>query len=224
MKVIHYNPRGTSGWFLILLLVLVTGSASAQKVGLLKYNGGGDWYANPTALPNLIRFSNSEIGTALEPQPETVMAGSTEIFQYPFLHMTGHGNVIFSQEEASNLRTYLLGGGFLHIDDNYGMAPYLMEQLPKIFPDLEMRELGADHPVFREPFAFPEGLPKIHEHDGKRPQALGYFSKGRLMLLFTFESDLGDGWEDPAVHNDPEEVREKALKMGANILYYAFNN
>ncbi|MEJ2584073.1 MAG: DUF4159 domain-containing protein [Robiginitalea sp.] len=201
-----------------------TFSAGAQKVGLLKYNGGGDWYANPTALPNLIRFSNSEIGTALDPQPETVVAGSSEIYQYPFLHMTGHGNVVFSEAEAENLRTYLLGGGFLHIDDNYGMAPYLLEQLPKIFPDLELRELGSEHPVFKQPYTFPDGLPKIHEHDGKRPQALGYFSKGRLMLLFTFESDLGDGWEDPAVHNDPEEVREKALKMGANILYYAFNN
>jgi len=216
------NIRAKS--LLVLLVIAVVFPAGAQKVGLLKYNGGGDWYANPTALPNLIAYANNGIGTALEPQPETVVAGSTELFQYPFLHMTGHGNVVFSEEEAANLRTYLLGGGFLHIDDNYGMAPYLMEQLPKIFPDLELRELGADHPVFKEPYAFPDGLPKIHEHDGKRPQALGYFSKGRLILLFTFESDLGDGWEDPAVHNDPEEVREKALKMGANILFYAFNN
>lgn len=211
-------------WIFVFTSFAGTFTVRSQRVGLLKYSGGGDWYANPTALPNLIRFSNSEIGTTLEPQPETVAVGSPEIFQYPVLHMTGHGNVVFSEAEATNLRTYLLGGGFLHIDDNYGMAPYLLKELPKIFPDLELQELGADHPVFREPYPFPDGLPKIHEHDGKRPQALGYFSGGRLVLLFTFESDLGDGWEDPAVHNDPEEVREKALKMGANILYYAFNN
>lgn len=220
----EYSRTFLSSRLLMLFVIFGVFPAGAQKIGLLKYNGGGDWYANPTALPNLIEFTNAELGTALELQPETVNAGSSEIFQYPLLHMTGHGNVVFSEEEAENLRTYLLGGGFLHIDDNYGMAPYLMEQLPKIFPDLEMRELGADHPVFKVPYSFPDGLPKIHEHDGKRPQALGYFSRGRLMLLFTFESDLGDGWEDPAVHNDPEEVRERALKMGANILYYAFNN
>ena len=224
MKRINYRIGLPAGWIFILAAFAGVFSVHCQKVGLLKYNGGGDWYANPTALPNLIEFSNSEIGTTLEPQPETVAVGSPEIFQYPVLHMTGHGNVVFSEAEAANLRTYLLGGGFLHIDDNYGMAPYLLKELPKIFPDMELQELGADHPVFKEPYPFPDGLPKIHEHDGKRPQALGYFSEGRLMLLFTFESDLGDGWEDPAVHNDPQEVRVKALKMGANILYYAFNN
>jgi hypothetical protein len=196
---------------------------SAQQIGLLKYQGGGDWYANPTALPNLIRFSNSEIGTALDARPETVTAESTELYRYPFLHMTGHGNVVFTEAEAGNLRTYLLAGGFLHIDDNYGMAPYLEKELPKIFPEKELVEVGADHPVFMDPYPFPDGLPKIHEHDGKRPQALGYFHEGRLLLLFTYESDLGDGWEDAEVHNDPEEIRLKALKMGANILYYAFN-
>jgi hypothetical protein len=198
--------------------------ASGQQIGLLKYSGGGDWYANPTALPNLIQFSNAEVGTSLDAQPATVVVGSNEIFQYPFLHMTGHGNVLFTEEEAANLRMYLLAGGFLHIDDNYGMAPYLEKELPKIFPDKQLEELGADHPVFESPFSFPEGLPKIHEHDGKRPQAFGYFHQGRLVLLFTFESDLGDGWEDPEVHNDPEEIRQEALRMGANILYYAFNN
>jgi hypothetical protein len=207
-----------------LLALAFSLPAMGQKIGLLKYNGGGDWYANPTALPNLIRFANAEIGTALEGKPETVAAGSAELFQYPWLHMTGHGNVVFSEAEAANLRTYLLAGGFLHIDDNYGMAPYLEKELPKIFPDKELEELGADHPIFQEPFSFPDGLPKIHEHDGKRPQAFGFLHEGRVVLLFTFESDLGDGWEDPAVHNDPEDVREKALRMGANILYYAFNH
>ncbi|MDM9632585.1 DUF4159 domain-containing protein [Robiginitalea aurantiaca] len=196
---------------------------NAQQVGLLKYQGGGDWYANPTALPNLIEFSNSEIGTTLDAKPQTVVAGSSEVFRYPFLHMTGHGNVVFSDEEASTLRTYLLAGGFLHIDDNYGMAPYLEKELPKIFPDKDLVEIGVDHPIFKAPFEFADGLPKIHEHDGQRPQAFGYFHEGRLLLLFTYESDLGDGWEDPEVHNDPEEIRLKALKMGSNILYYAFN-
>lgn len=209
---------------LLIFALLLALAGQAQEIAVLKYRGGGDWYANPTALPNLIRFCNAEIGTRLSPEPGTVAADSPALFQYPFLHMTGHGNVIFSEEEAENIRTYLLGGGFLHIDDNYGMAEYLREELPKIFPDKEFQELGADHPIFRGPFAFPEGLPKIHEHDGNRPQAFGYFHEGRLVLLFTVESDLGDGWEEPEVHNDPEAVRRKALQMGANIVNYAFKN
>ncbi len=208
----------------VLLVFASTCVVRAQEVAVLKYRGGGDWYANPTALPNLIRFCNSEIDTDLVAQAGTVAADSPDIFRYPFLHMTGHGNVLFSEQEASNIRTYLLGGGFLHIDDNYGMAEYLLEELPKIFPDKQLQEIGADHPIFREPYNFPEGLPKIHEHDGKRPQAFGYFHQGRLVLLFTVEADLGDGWEEPEVHNDPEEVRQKALQMGANIVNYAFKN
>lgn len=210
---------------LLACLLVFTGifSASAQTIGLLKYQGGGDWYANPTALPNLIQYCNSNLGTGLDARPETVVLGSAELFNYPFLHMTGHGNIVLNEAEADNLRTYLLAGGFLHIDDNYGMAPYLEKELPKIFPDKELMEIGPDHPIFKEPHPFPDGLPKIHEHDGKRPQAFGFFHEGRLLLLFTYESDLGDGWEDAEVHNDPEEIRVKALKMGANILYYAFN-
>ena len=182
---------------------MVTSFTSAQEVAILKYNGGGDWYANPTALPNLIRFCNAAIGTKINTKPETVAVNSSAIFQYPFIHMTGHGNVYFSEEDAENLRTYLLGGGFLHIDDNYGMEPYLRKELIKVFPDKELVEISADHPIFNQTFKFDQGLPKIHEHDGKRPQAFGIFDQNRLVLLFTFESDLGDGWEDPAVHNDP---------------------
>ncbi len=211
------------------LLLIITGlfvasSGFSQQVAVLKYRGGGDWYANPTALPNLIRFCNRETGTRLDSEPETVSVDDPRIFQYPYLHMTGHGNVLLNDEEAAQLREYLLAGGFLHIDDNYGMAPFLQQELPKIFPDKQLEELGSDHPIFQKPFAFPEGLPKIHEHDGKRPQAFGYFHEGRLVLLFTFESDLGDGWEDPEVHNDPEEIRQQALRMGANIVNYAFKN
>ena len=210
--------------FLLILAVWCLYPLQGQQIAVLKYRGGGDWYANPTALPNLIRYCNTQIGTDLDAAPATVSVDDPAIFQYPFLHMTGHGNILFSQEEAENLRTYLLAGGFLHIDDNYGMAPYLEKELPKIFPDKKLEEVGANHPIFQGPFSFPEGLPKIHEHDGKRPQALGYFHQGRLLLLFTYETDLGDGWEDAPVHNDPEEVRRKALQMGANIVNYAFKN
>ena len=199
-------------------------SAKCQEIAILKYKGGGDWYANPTALPNLIRFCNANIGTKIKEQPKTVEVGDINIFQYPYLHMTGHGNVVFSQEEADNLRTYLLSGGFLHIDDNYGMEPYLRKELVKVFPNIELEELGADHPIFSQKYEFSEGLPKIHEHEGKRPQALGITHEGRLLMLFTYESDLGDGWEDPSVHNDPEAIRTKALQMGANIISYAFKN
>ncbi len=209
---------------LSIFLLFMAFPLAAQEIAILKYNGGGDWYSNPTALPNLIRFCNENIGTAITEKPETVEAGSINIFQYPFLHMTGHGNVVFSKEDAENLRTYLLSGGFLHIDDNYGMEPYLRKELGKVFPNRELEELGKDHRIFKQEYNFPEGLPKIHEHDGKRPQALGIFNENRLILLFTFESDLGDGWEDPAVHNDPEDAREKALQMGANIISYAFKN
>lgn len=209
---------------ILLIFTLLTGGLYGQELAILKYKGGGDWYSNPTALPNLIKFCNENIGTKLNEKPEVVEVGEITIFQYPFLHMTGHGNVVFSQEEAKNLRDYLLSGGFLHIDDNYGMKPYLQKELIKVFPDKQLEELGADHPIFSQVYKFPEGLPKIHEHDGKRPQALGIFHENRLVLLFTFESDLGDGWEDPAVHNDPPDIREKALKMGANIIAYAFKN
>lgn len=197
---------------------------TGQEIALLKYQGGGDWYANPTALPNLIKFCNQNINTTIKNKAETVTPGTNAIFQYPFVHMTGHGNVYFSAEEAKNLRTYLLGGGFLHIDDNYGMNKFIRTELKKIFPDKELQELPASHPIFNSAFPFPNGLPKIHEHDGLAPQALGLYDKDRLILLFTFESDLGDGWEDPAVHNDPPEVRLKALQMGANIIKYVFEN
>ena len=212
---------------IFLIVVLVSGmgvGAFAQEIAVLKYQGGGDWYSNPTSLPNLIKFCNENISTAIKPKPQTVIPGSTDIFQYPFVHMTGHGNVFFGSEEAANLRAYLLSGGFLHIDDNYGMNEYVRKEIKKVFPERELQELPASHPIFSTAFPFPNGLPKIHEHDGLPPQAFGIFEKERLVLLFTYESDLGNGWEDPAVHNDPPEVRLKALQMGANIIKYAFEN
>ena len=208
--------------FLIISLICV--HISAQDIAVLKYKGGGDWYSNPTALPNLISFCNERINTKIKAKPETVEVGSSDIFQYPLIHMTGHGNVFFSDEDAENLRNYLISGGFLHIDDNYGMEPFITKELRKVFPDLDLIELPKDHPIFNSAFSFKNGLPKIHEHDGKRPQAFGLFYEGRLVLLFTYECDLGDGWEDQVVHNDPEDVREKALQMGANIVKYAFEN
>ena len=209
---------------LCFLFCLISCISFSQEIALLKYKGGGDWYANPTSLKNLITYCNNNINTKIKPQPETVEVDSPDIFQYPFLHMTGHGNVFFSDEDAENLRNYLNSGGFLHIDDNYGMEPYITKELKKVFPDQDLVELPTNHDIFNTAFKFPDGLPKIHEHEGDRPQAFGMFSKNRLVLLFTFESDLGDGWEDPEVHNDPEDVREKALKMGANIVKYVFEN
>ena len=205
-------------------MLLFSAGVIAQDIAVLQYNGGGDWYSNPTALSNLISFCNQNINTAMAPKPKTVKPESVDIFQYPYIHMTGHGNVFFTEQDAENLRNYLLSGGFIHIDDNYGMEPYIRKELIKIFPDNELKELPASHPIFSTKYNFPKGLPKIHEHDGARPQALGIIHENRLVLLFTFESDLGDGWENPEVHNDPEEIRQKALKMGANIIKYAFEN
>ena len=209
---------------LCFVFCIISFVSVSQEIALLKYKGGGDWYSNPTSLKNLIAYCNNNINTKINLQPETVEVDSPDIFQYPFLHMTGHGNVFFSDEDSENLRNYLTSGGFLHIDDNYGMEPYITKELKKVFPDQDLVELSASHPIFSSAFKFLEGLPKIHEHDGKRPQAFGLYYEDRLVLLFTFESDLGDGWEDPEVHNDPEDVRLKALKMGANIVKYIFEN
>lgn len=209
--------------YIVLLLLCCTPSFS-QEIALVKYSGGGDWYANPTSLPNLIRFCNSTINTTINPKAATVEPSSPDLFSYPFVHMTGHGNVVFSPSDVQNLQKYLKGGGFLHIDDNYGMDEYIRKEIKKIFPDKALVEIPANHAIFQKPFLFAGGLPKIHEHDGKRPQAFGIFIDNRLVLLYTFECDLGDGWEDPEVHNDPAAVREKALKMGANIINYIFNN
>ncbi|MBP6100064.1 MAG: DUF4159 domain-containing protein [Flavobacterium sp.] len=208
----------------LFLIAFSLHTGFAQEIGLLKYNGGGDWYANPTSLPNLIKYCNQNIKTNLKNKPATVDPISPEIFSYPFIHMTGHGNVVFSDADSSNLRNYLLSGGFLHIDDNYGMDEYIRKEIKKILPNNPLTEIPASHAIFHKPNNFPSGLPKIHEHDGKRPQAFGVFVENRLVLLYSYECDLGDGWEDAEVNNDPLEVREKALKMGANIIHYIFNN
>ncbi len=218
-------------WKIILVVVLflvvprwLWGQETKTKLALLKYKGGGDWYANPTALPNLIKFCNENLKTNLAAEPVNVEPGSRDIFNYPFVHMTGHGNVVFTPVEAQNLRDYLLAGGFLHADDNYGLAAAFRREMKKVFPEDEFVELPWEHPVFHQKYDFSQGLPKIHEHDATRPQALGIIKEGRLVVLFTFETDLGDGWEDPEVHNDPENKRRQALQMGANIISYVFQN
>ena len=208
----------------LFLLVFVSLKLNAQEIALLKYNGGGDWYANPTSLPNLIQFCNQNIATRIAPKPATVEPSSSDLFSYPYVHMTGHGNVVFNSSDADNLRKYLNGGGFLHIDDNYGMDKFIRKEIKKLFPNDDLIEIPATHAIFQKPFPFPSGLPKIHEHDGEAPQAFGVFLNNRLALLYTFETDLGDGWDDPEVNSDPIEVRTKALKMGANIMYYIFAN
>tara|TARA_B100001142_G_scaffold199742_1_gene198453 strand:+ start:496 stop:1152 length:657 start_codon:yes stop_codon:yes gene_type:complete len=208
--------------FFFILLPSACISQSTYSIATLKYNGGGDWYANPTALPNLIEFSNKNLGTNIKESPDIVEVGSSDIFNYPFIHMTGHGNIFFSNEEANNLRKYLLSGGFLHVDDNYGLDEFFRKEITKVFPNKKLIQINSNHIIFNQRFSFPNGLPKIHIHDAKPSEAYGIFDNGRLLCLYTYESDLSDGWEDSEVHNDSEETRLKALKMGSNIIEYVF--
>jgi len=207
---------------LFLSFCIATAQETTVRIALLKYSGGGDWYANPTSLPNLVKFCNDNLNTNINPEPVTVEPGSRDLFFSPLVHMTGHGNVVFSPQEADNLRNYLMAGGFLHIDDNYGLDPFIRREMKKVFPELDFIELPPSHPIFNQPFSFPDGIPKIHEHDNKRPQAFGLFWEGRLVCFYSYESDLGDGWEDPEVHNDSETTRLQALRMGANLVNYVF--
>lgn len=205
------------GFFLISKLLIAQNS-----IALLKYNGGGDWYANPTSLPNLIKFCNQNLKTNLTPEVPTVEVGSAELFRYPMIHLTGHGNILFSAIEAKNLREYLIAGGFLHADDNYGLDVFFRREMLKVFPDLTWQKVPFNHPIYHQKYKFLNGLPKIHAHDNKPPQGLGLFWKGRLVCFYSFECDLGDGWEDAEIHNDTPDAREKALKMGANIVSFVF--
>ncbi|CAA0147757.1 conserved exported hypothetical protein [Tenacibaculum maritimum] len=209
--------------FLISFLLLSFFSFS-QQVGVLKYHGGGDWYANPTALPNLIEFSNQYAHTKINKTILTVTPDSEDLYNCPILFMTGHGNVFFSDEDLQNLKMYLMSGGFLHISDNYGLDTHIRRELKKLFPMLSLQEIPKEHPIYHQTFSFPKGMPKIHEHDKKPPQGFGLFYKGRLIVFYDYESDLSDGWEDSEVHHNPKHVRQKALQMGSNIIEYAFKN
>jgi hypothetical protein len=210
---------------ILIFLYAIAFTAFSQgsfQLAVLKYGGGGDWYANPTAVPNLVKFCNQQMGMSIDTEVPVVEVGSSELFNFPWVHMTGHGNVVFNQQEVENLRNYLIGGGFLHISDNYGMDQFIRPMLKRVFPELELMELPFAHGIYHQKFNFPQGLPKIHEHDDKPPQGFGLFWEGRLIVFYDFECDLGDGWEDPDVHGDSEAARTKALQMGANIVSYAF--
>ncbi len=205
-----------------ILLVAISSQSQPLKIAKLKYDGGGDWYANKTALPNLISFCNAQLGTSIYKNEDIVDVGSPDLFLYPYVYMTGHGNVVLSPDQAENLRNYLIGGGFLHIDDNYGLDPFIRVEIKNVFPDKDFVEIPFDHPIYHQKFDFDQGLPKVHEHDGLPPKGYGILHEGRIVVFYSFESDLGNGWEDQSVYNDPEEIRQQALRMGANIISYSF--
>ncbi len=207
---------------LLLTLTCLVGHSQEIRIAKLKYDGGGDWYANKTALPNLIEFCNKNLNTNIRGEEDIVEIGSPDLFSYPYVYMTGHGNVRLSDSQAENLRTYLTGGGFLHIDDNFGLDPFVRLEMKKVFPELDFVELPFQHPIYDQKYKFKSGLPKIHEHEGKPPQGFGLIYEGRLVCFYTYECDLGNGWEDQIIYNDPEALRQLALQMGANIISYAF--
>ena len=223
---------------LVLLLVLPAGPALGQQarapvkpaevraeplqtIGRLHYEGGGDWYANPSSLPNLLAAVRARTGIPVEREERTVTLTSGELWSVPYIYMTGHGNVHFSEEELRVLRAYLAQGGFLHVDDNYGMDSSIRRELARLFPGQELTDVPLDHPIYHLAYEMPRGIPKIHEHDGKPAQGLGLYLNGRLVVYYSYQSDLGDGWEDPEVHKDPAEKHESALRMGVNLYAYA---
>ena len=211
----------------IVLLALTCAFASVARVdsnvtiARLQYEGGGDWYANPSSLANLLERIEADTGWPVADREATITLRDPALPDYPYIYMTGHGNVSLTPEEVAALRDYLLGGGFMHADDNYGLDESFRREIARVFPGRELVEIPSDHPIFHVFHEFPEGLPKVHEHDGGPPQAFGLFDRGRLMLFYSYESDLGDGWEDPEVHDDPPETREQALRMGVNLFVYA---
>jgi hypothetical protein len=213
--------------FILGFLFMIAPLSKAQNqpkisIARVKYNGGGDWYSSKTALKNLIKFCNFRIKTNLKDEETVVEVGSEQLFNYPFLFLTGHGNVVFSDAEAQNLRQYLIAGGFLHICDNYGLDLFIRREMKKVFPELEFKPVPFNHPIYHQQFQFNNGLPKVHEHDGKAPVGYGLFFEGKLVCFYDYECDLGNGWEDPELYNDPPEIREKALQMGANLIQFAF--
>jgi hypothetical protein len=219
--------RKTVLHFLLFLAIVAVRAAEPPAVftiARLHYGGGGDWYSDPSSLPNLLKYLHDSTGLEVTSDDVVVEPSAPELFDYPYLYLTGHGNVSFTPMELEQLRSYLDGGGFLHIDDNYGLDPYIRREISRLYPDEELVLLPFDHPIYHCFFDFPQGLPKVHEHNGEPPQGYGIFRNGRLVLFYTHECDLGDGWEDPEVHKDPPEIREAALKMGVNIIIYALTH
>ena len=194
---------------------------SAVRVARLHYSGGGDWYWGNSAIPNFLDFVNENTDFPVDTMEKVVTIMDADLFRYPFLFATGHGVIKFTPEEKERLRRYLAGGGFLFVNDSYGMERTFKEEIAELFPERELVVLPFDHPIYHSFYDFPNGPPKVHEHDGNPPKGYGIIVNGRVVLYFLVESDIGDGWEDPQVHNDPPELREEALKMGLNILAYA---
>lgn len=219
----NYNLKSHT-FFLLFTLVFNTTLSFAQQIASLEYDGGGDWYANPTSVPNLIRYCNENIYTKIDEKPHYVKPSSIDLFNYPILFITGHGNMLLDEDSVENLRNYLTSGGFIHISDNYGLDTFVRREFKKVFPELDFQEIAFNHPIYHQTYDFEYGTPKIHEHNGKAAQGFGLFYEGRLVCFYDYESDLSDGWESQAVHNDPPELREKALQMGANIIQFAFTN
>ena len=210
-------------FILLMSLASLSVSQTSYQLAVLKYKGGGDWYANPSALKNLAKFCNKELNMNISENYDVVEPSSQDLFNYPFIYMTGHGNVIFTEYDVTNMRNYLTGGGFLHIDDNYGMDKYIRTEMKKIFPEIDFVELPHNHKINKSIYNFEYGLPKIHEHDNKPPEGLALIYNNKIICFYSYESDLGDGWEDQNIHNNPEKMRLNALKMGANILSYIMN-
>jgi len=210
--------------FLFVVTVRAAEPPAVFTIARLHYGGGGDWYSDPSSLPNLLKFLHDATGMEVTSDEVVVEPAVPELFDYPYLYLTGHGNVSFTPLELERLRLYLDGGGFLHIDDNYGLDPYIRREISRLYPDEELVGLPFDHPIYHCFFDFPQGPPKVHEHDGEPPQGYGIFRDGRLVIFYTYECDLGDGWEDPEVHKDPPEIREAALEMGVNIIIFALTH
>lgn len=218
------SPRSVNPFLLVLTLALASAPAMAQAaptIGRLHYDGGGDWYANPSSLPNLLAAIRERTAIPVAERERAVQLADPELWDLPYLYLTGHGNVVFSADEITILRRWLVRGGFLHVDDNYGLDASFRREIARVFPEHELVEVPLDHPVYHVIYDFPEGLPKIHAHDGKPAQGFGIFLEGRLAVYYSYQTDLGDGWEDPAVHHDPPELREAALRMGVNLFAYA---
>ena len=198
--------------------------APRLTIARLQYDGGGDWYANPSSLPNLLTAIATRTSIPVERSEARVTLMSDRLWDYPYLYITGHGNIRLSDAEVARLREYVVRGGFLHADDNYGLDESFRREIARVFPDRPLVDVPLTHPIYNVVYSFPKGIPKIHEHDGKPPRGYGIFLGDRLAVYYSYESDLGNGWEDPSVHNDPPEIHEAALRMGVNLFVYAITS
>lgn len=216
----------SAGLFILFIAVGPMRTMQAQsdgqiKLARIKYRGGGDWYNDPSALKNLIEFTNRQVPISIDTEYDDVAIGSRDLFKYPFAFLTGHGTIAINDAEANNLREYLDNGGFLYVDDDYGLDDNFRKMINQVYPNEKLVEIPFKHPIYHQVYDFPDGVPKIHEHDGKPPQGFALFRNGHMVIYYTYESNLADGWTNPEVHNDPEPLRQKSLQMGANILVYA---